>query len=646
MNRILTRGAVTLAAVLAVVVVSLAVRFRLDAVGGGLALLALVCLSIPLVGAAIARGEPRNPVGWLLLTAGVAIPLGLAAYLYSHASYDGADLPATRWVAWMDGWPWTPALTVVPTIGLLLFPTGRVTSRRWRWVLWFAIVVNAAQLLNEFFAPHLLDYPKIANPTALPGVAGSIADGLAATIILLLPLVILAAVSVTQRWRTEREALRIVVIAAWIIVLSWVLCGVAVITTGDSNNALAAELMGVAALAIASSIAIQRYGVFDARRVLSRTIAYAGLSVCVLIVYGAAAAVVTVVASGAVRGPVAAVVAVLAALPLRGVLQRAANRLVYGDRDDPLRALDQLGQRLADASAPDDVLPGIAATIRDALRLRYVGIRIDSTEVHAGRPIDDTEEMPLVFAGETIGALILGNAEPFTAAELRLLASLGRQVATAGRAVALTHELQRSRERLVGATEEERRRIRRDLHDGLGPGLAGVVLGLQRARRYVDVDPHVVIAQLDALTAQTKDAIADVRRLVYDLQPPALDELGLVDALSEQARMLGDFTVHGPNPAPPLPAAVEVASYRIAVEAMTNVVRHAHARTATVTIHIDGAVRLEIADDGDGLPEAFRAGVGITSMRERATELGGDLTVEAGEPGGTRVRAMIPLERP
>jgi two-component system, NarL family, sensor kinase len=226
------------------------------------------------------------------------------------------------------------------------------------------------------------------------------------------------------------------------------------------------------------------------------------------------------------------------------------------------------------------------------------------------------------------------------------LTSLAREVATAGRAVALTHDLRRSRERLVGATEEERRRIRRDLHDGLGPGLAGVVLGLQRARRYLGVDPDAVAAQLDALTAQTKGAIADVRRLVYDLRPPALDELGLVEALSEQARMLGGISVQGPDPQPALPAAVEVATYRIAVEAMTNVVRHARARTATVTIHIDGSMRLEITDDGDGLPAAFRAGVGITSMRERATELGGDCAVEAGDPCGTRVRATIPLERP
>jgi signal transduction histidine kinase len=210
--------------------------------------------------------------------------------------------------------------------------------------------------------------------------------------------------------------------------------------------------------------------------------------------------------------------------------------------------------------------------------------------------------------------------------------------------VSLTTDLLRSRERLVAATEEERRRLRRDLHDGLGPALAGVVLGLQLAKGRLDHDPDSVRERLDVLTAQTQQAVAEVRRLVYGLRPPALDELGLVGALDEQARTLGPITVHGPDTPLALPAAVEVAAYRIAVEAMTNVVRHAHARDCTVRVRIDGALHLEIADDGVGLPEGYRAGVGITSMRERAAELGGSCTIEPRTPHGTLVRVCVPLE--
>jgi two-component system NarL family sensor kinase len=245
--------------------------------------------------------------------------------------------------------------------------------------------------------------------------------------------------------------------------------------------------------------------------------------------------------------------------------------------------------------------------------------------------------------------LLVGHrdSEPeFTASERRLLAALAGQLAAAAHAVSLIDDLRRSRERLVSATEEERRRIRRDLHDGIGPGLAGVVLGLHRARRQLETDPRSAAQQLEELSDQTQEAISEVRRLVYDLRPPALDELGLVEALAEQARRFGPITVTGPHPLPALPAAAEVAAYRIAVEAMTNVVRHAGAAAvnATVQISIDGCLQLEVRDSGTGLPPGYRAGVGILSMRERAAELGGVCTIEPASPHGTVVRASIPLE--
>jgi signal transduction histidine kinase len=256
------------------------------------------------------------------------------------------------------------------------------------------------------------------------------------------------------------------------------------------------------------------------------------------------------------------------------------------------------------------------------------------------------EEFPLVFAGELIGRLLIETSEePLTAAERRLLTGLLAQVAAAGHAVSLAGDLHRSRERLVGAAEEERRRLRRDLHDGLGPALAGVVLGLQRARRHMAVDTEAAAEQMDVLTGQTQAAVAEVRRLVYGLRPPALDELGLIGALGEQAGSLGGIEVRGE--VPELPAAVEVALYRIALEAMTNTVRHARCSRAEVELRtVPGGLCLEISDDGVGLPEGYRAGVGITSMRERAAELGGTCSIEPRIPHGTVVRASFPLERP
>lgn len=209
-------------------------------------------------------------------------------------------------------------------------------------------------------------------------------------------------------------------------------------------------------------------------------------------------------------------------------------------------------------------------------------------------------------------------------------------------------ELQRARERLVAAREEERRRLRRDLHDGLGPALAGAALKVEAAENLLTSDPGAASDLLEDARSEIQDAVADVRRLVYALRPPALDELGLVGALREQAERLevGEHVrveVDAPEHLDGLPAAVEVAAYRIALEAMTNVARHANARTCVVRISVNGALELEVSDDGHGLPSDYRAGVGITSMQERADELGGTCEVGRIDGQGTRVRARLPL---
>ena len=209
-------------------------------------------------------------------------------------------------------------------------------------------------------------------------------------------------------------------------------------------------------------------------------------------------------------------------------------------------------------------------------------------------------------------------------------------------------ELQRARERLVAAREEERRRLRRDLHDGLGPALAGAALKVEAAENLFASDPAAASGLLEDARAEIQDAVADVRRLVHALRPPALDELGLVGAVREQAERLsvGDHPhvdVEAPEQLNALPAAVEVAAYGIALEAMTNVARHADACTCLVRISINGGLELEISDDGHGIPNDYRAGVGMASMRERAEELGGTCDIEHGDGRGTRVRARLPL---
>jgi signal transduction histidine kinase len=297
-------------------------------------------------------------------------------------------------------------------------------------------------------------------------------------------------------------------------------------------------------------------------------------------------------------------------------------------------------------------------TIADALRLPYVAVEpaepvAGLAAVHGSPAAGVALRLPLVHGGEVVGTLILGaraHGEALGEADRRLLEDFVRQAAAAVSGVALAGEVQRSRERLVSAREEERRRLSGDLHDGLGPTLAGAILTIEAARGLVGRDPKVVDELLDRAAASIETTVADVRRLVYGLRPPALDQLGLIGAIREQAATLSAggesrlvCNVVAPDPMPPLPAAVEVAVFRIAQEALTNLARHAQARTARVLITIDEVLHLEIRDDGVGLPAERHAGVGLTSMRERAAELGGDFAIDSAPRRGTTVSVRLPL---
>jgi len=348
--------------------------------------------------------------------------------------------------------------------------------------------------------------------------------------------------------------------------------------------------------------------------------------------------------------------------PLRERLQRGVNRLMYGERDDPYGVLSRLGQRLEATLVSDAVLPTVVRTVAEALKLPYVAVEVErnggfETAAATGESPAEPLRLPLVYGGGTVGRLVLGRRAgegDFAPADRRLLDDLVRQIGVAVHAARLTDEalglsadLQRSREKLVSAREEERRRLRRDLHDGLGPQLASLTMRAEAARDLVGTHPGRAEALLGGLIDGAQEAVADVRRLVYALRPPALDALGLVGALrSHASRLEGGLRVEveAPEELPPLPAAVEVAAYRIALEAMTNAARHADAKNCAVRLSLDDrAMELVVADDGRGIGADRGAGVGLHSMRERAEELGGTFAVGPGPAGGTRVEVRLPL---
>jgi signal transduction histidine kinase len=418
---------------------------------------------------------------------------------------------------------------------------------------------------------------------------------------------------------------------------------------------------------ISIGIAILRYRLFDIDFIINRTIVYAALTAGVIGVY-----VLVVGSVGAVlRGQGNLLVSILAAglvavlfQPVRERLQRAVNHLMYGKRDDPYAVLSHLGQRLESTLAPDEVLPAVTRTVREALKLPYAEVQLRRREgfenaAAAGDPVEDTLRLPLVYGGETVGLLVLGlraGEESFSPEEERLFADLAHQIGVAAHAtllgdeaIRLSADLQRSRERLVSAREEERRRLRRDLHDGLGPQLASLTMTAEAARDLVSTDPRRAEELLASVMERAQEAVSDVRRLVYELRPPALDALGLLAALRAYSDHHAEggirVTVESPSALPPLPAAVEVAAYRIAMEALNNVARHASARHCEVRLSLDeeaGMLALQVSDDGRGIEGDYEPGVGLSSMHERAEELGGSCAIEAVPSGGTRVTALLP----
>ena len=411
---------------------------------------------------------------------------------------------------------------------------------------------------------------------------------------------------------------------------------------------------------IALGAAVLRHRLFDIEVVLRRSLVYGGLTLALALVY-----LGTVTGLGQMLGtrgitPIVAAAAVTALfLPLRDRLRRTVSSLVFGNRDDPGEMLHRLGVQLEAAGSAADALPHLLATLTASLRLAYAAVELDADpELSAatGHRSGTAMTIPLTDRGEEVGRLVLdpgAGREPFGPRDRRLVEGLARQVTVIAQNQVLTHRLQRSLGRTVTALEEERRRLRRDVHDGLGPTLASAALRADLARRLVRTDPTRAEELLAGLAETQRLAIRDVRTLVEGLRPAALDQLGLVAALAEQAQRLGGKGHDGPDlhlvveeDLHGLPAAVEVAAYRIAAEAMTNVVRHAGAAHCTVRLRRDGAAGLlvEVGDDGRGLGEGFRAGVGLTSMRERATELGGRLEA-GGRPDGLPgmiLRAWLP----
>jgi signal transduction histidine kinase len=509
---------------------------------------------------------------------------------------------------------------------------------------------------------------RIASPSAVAWI-GTWAAVQGAVIV---PTLLFGIALTVRRYRAAPDGLRaqtrwVAVAGSVSVVGSLVLLFVPQLLTGRPLIPWSAVGLLALPMPLGVAAAILRRRLFDLDVVANRALVYGGVTVAIGAIYVLAVSLIGRLfglGEGLSSSLLATGLAAVAALPIRDALQRVVNRLMYGDRDDPYRALIRLGRRLEGALDPLEAPNVIVRTIAESLRLPWVAIRIDGLGeadrlfAYGGQTPLAPLAVPLVYGAEVVGDLLVAPrspGEPLTAADRKLLEDLARQVGSAVHALRLTLDLFASRERLVAAREEERRRIRRDLHDGLGPTLAAIGLRAEVAADLVARDPAGAGRVLEEMRGEVRGAIADIRRLVDDLRPPALDELGLVGALQAQAGHLGpvpSVEVTAPGPLPELPAAIEVAAYRIAVEAMTNSARHSGATICRVRVSESAgaapgeprALEVEVTDDGRGLPEHVRPGIGLVSMRERAAEVGGACIVSGLPGGGTRVLARLPFD--
>jgi signal transduction histidine kinase len=617
--------------------------------GNELAVLAVVT-AYAVVAAVVARARPGHPVAVLML-AGAAVwgvgegLLGLAVHTLSH----GPNGPA-GWLG-VGGTLLRGAGWLVLVLGLpLVFPDGRTPWGGRRPALLLGAAVGLFGLAT-LLAPTPLDYrlDGLDSPTGLPDRLRELADVVAVAGIVLVGASLLVAVTgLVHRFRTG-DSLRRQQLGWFAAAFAAPLLLVPFIPAAFTEP----WMYGLVSIPVPVMIAIAvlQRRLYDTQLVVNRTVTYAGLSVLVAGIYAALVAGVGALLrdSDAPWLPwvAAGVVAVLFA-PLRNALQGAANRLTYGQWAQPSALLASTGRRLADATDVPAVLRTTIDEMAAGLGLEHVSI-VDArgrAMVERGVPGPKVDRATLTAYGRPVGTMRWSPAG-LRRGQRALLDDLAGQIGGVLHSAGLLADLRDAQERLVLAHEEERRRLRRDLHDGLGPALAGLTLQVDTVRNVLAAggDADEALLRLRAGVATT---VRDVRRIVEGLRPPALDELGLAGAL----RQLTERTVAGsgvgvelavPEDLPVLAAAVEVAAYRVAQEAVTNAVRHSRASCLRVSLAVQpGTLRLQVADDGVGGAGPRPGGLGLTTMYERAAELGGRLEVRSAPGRGTTVALRLP----
>jgi two-component system, NarL family, sensor kinase len=573
----------------------------------------------------------------LWATMGGTMPAVFGAALEGRA----AEIPAL-----LQGLGWVAVFALA-----YLFPDGRFVPR---WSRWAAL--GWAAFLPVLVLLHVLGFET--DP-----------DGTAETIplLVLFGTGVIAAVHRYRRVSTPEQRLQtrgvVAALALWfVVVLLSAVPPLRDLLEQVSGPGLVANAvfqlcsyLVAALLPAAIALGVLRYRLYEVEVWVNRALVYGALTAIVVTAY----ALLTLLAGLVWRSddlavPLAATVVIAVVFhPLRLRAQRVVDRFVYGRRKEPYAVLSGLGRQLAAAAPPEEVLRTLVEQVGTTLKLGYVAARHGDHAVTWPEPVavppDRVEEFPIRWHEQDLGALIVAPrpADELHPSDRDLLDGLARQAGAAVQAASLNDDLRRSHQRLLAAREDERRRLQRDLHDGLGPTLASLFQRVDAARSLLVKDPAAADRLLADVAEQTRAVIGEIRALVHALRPPELDELGLAGALETVATRFDGLHVHvEATSLPPLDPVIEAAAYRIAVEALTNTARHATASSATVRLGASAeTLTLTVIDDGQGIAADAHLGTGLRSMRERADEVGGSCAVEQGADRGTCVKAQLPLRR-
>jgi signal transduction histidine kinase len=628
---------------------------------------AVILLAFPAVGFVVLQKRPRNTLGWLMLAMGVPAAIPFQDYA-EYALVKG--LPGGTVGLALSEPTWVPFIGISGFL-LLLFPDGHLPTPRWRWFGWMCgigLVVLGLVVLFGSGTFGDIGHPEIQNPWGwhpLDALGGWIY-----VTTIFAPLVVVGgAVAVFRRLRratdpVERQQLRWLAWAAVLIAGGYVFAFIPELVFGSeqSNWNDIFSTLAVASfilIPITIGVAILRYRLYDIDVVIRKTVVFAVLAGFIAIVYVAIVAGISVVVgnlSSTVASAIAAAVVALAVQPVRGWAQRAADRIVYGQRATPYEVLTSFGENLAETYAADDVLQRLARVLGEGVgadRAR-VWLGPDGTRrVVASWPDDAAEGdddlvEPVRHQGEVLGALSVSMPanDPIDDPRTELVNGLAAQAGLVLRNVGLLEDLRESRRRLVAAQDLERRKLERNIHDGAQQQLVALTVKLRLARQVLSKDPTRVDGMLDELAGDTQRALEDLRDLARGIYPPLLADQGLAAALEAQARRSPvPVTVEADGVGRYAPE-VEAAVYFSCLEALQNVAKYAEASAATVQLsESPGRLEFRIHDDGVGFDAAATSyGTGLQGIADRLAAFGGALAVASTPGSGTAITGSLPAQ--